>query len=379
MSIGKPIRRVFFAAVIAVVLFGVWKLFVSRDPVHVDVWLVQRGDVEELVTNSRAGSVRTRLRAQVGAATTGCVVDILHREGAEVDSHAVLLRLDDDVARAHVVLAERELQSARAKLLAAESEAELASTELARTRGLQERGAYTEEALDVARTRDRSARASADAAVAQVESARAALRLTKAELQHYTVRAPFAGVVNQLFVEMGASVIPGQPLLELMNAADLYVRAPMDELDIARIRVGQPARITLDPYRDRSFEAVVTRVAPFVSEFQEQNRTLDVEFEMRSVPPGVELHPGTSADVEIVIERAENTLRIPAIALLEGERVLVVHDGHAAERHVRVGLRNWDYVEILEGLHENEAVITSLDRANLQPGTEVVVQAQPAS
>jgi HlyD family secretion protein len=365
------------AGLVAAALFGVWKLLVRDEALPVQARPAERGVVEEIVTNSRAGSIRARYRSQIGAETAGRVAALPHREGAQVDSGAVLARLADDVARAGRSLARRDLESTAAALLAAEAKAELAASELARAEGLQQRGAVTEETLETARSRDKSARAELDAARAQVERARAALQLADAELERHTVRAPFAGVVNQLFVEVGASVVPGQALLELMSREQPYVSAPMDELDIARIRVGQKARVRLDPYPERAFAATVTRVAPFVSEFQEQNRTMEIELGLEDLDGGVDLRPGTSADVEIVIARRDNTLRIPALALLEGERVLVVESGRAAERRVRVGLRNWDYVEILEGLAEGDVVITSLEKGDLKPGTAVTVSREP--
>ncbi len=370
-------RRLVTLVVVVGVLFAGWKLFFRDEALPVQVRPVERGVVEELVTNSRAGSVRARYRAQVGAETPGRVAALPHREGARVDSGAVLVRLAHDVSRAQLSLTRRDLESTQATLVAAESKAELAASELGRAEGLVQRGAVTEEALDTARSRDKSARAELDAARAQVERSRAALQLAEAELERHVVRAPFAGVVNQLFVEVGASVVPGQALLELMSRSELYVSAPLDELDIARIRVGQNARVRLDPYPERAFAASVTRVAPFVAEFQEQNRTMEIELELEALAVDVDLRPGTSADVEIVIERRENTLRIPALALLEGERVLVVEDGHAVARPVRVGLRNWDYVEILDGLVEGDTVITSLEKGDLKAGTAVTVSREP--
>jgi HlyD family secretion protein len=115
-------------------------------------------------------------------------------------------------------------------------------------------------------------------------------------------------------------------------------------------------------------------VAPYVSEFQEQNRTMEIELQLEPFSESLALRPGTSADVEIVIERHDDTLRIPAVALLEGQKVLVASDGRAQERSVRTGLRNWDFVEIVDGLGENDEVITSLESSALRAGVAITVQ-----
>jgi HlyD family secretion protein len=270
-----------------------------------------------------------------------------------------------------VALARRDLDSQVARLGAAEAAAALAASEHTRAESLAARGAIAEETLQSARTRDDQATAELVAARAQVERARAALDLAVTTLDQHRVLAPFAGVVNALHVELGASVVPGQALLELMSRRDLYISAPMDELDIGRIRSGQTARVTLDPYPGRSFEAAVTRVAPYVSEVLEQNRTMEVELELVDVPPDVVLRPGTSADVEIVLQRHDDVLRVPAIALLEGDRLFVARGGRAEERRVTTGLRNWDWVEIQSGVEPGEQVITSLGQTAIQAGTRV--------
>jgi HlyD family secretion protein len=370
----KRLRPFLLLLVVVAALFAAWK-FVFRDkPIPVKVQKVERGSVEEVVTNSRAGSVRARYRSQIGAETQGRVSLLPHREGASVDSNAVLFRLDDDVSRAQLSLARSDLQAARANLLAARAAAELAASELERTRDLAKRGVATEERLDTVLSQDKSARAQVDAAEAQVERAQAALQVAEAEQRLHVVRAPFKGVVNQLYVDVGASVIPGQAVLEFMSLRDLYISAPMDELDIGKIRVGQHARVVLDPYPNHDFPATVSRVAPYVSEFQEQNRTMEIELQLEPFSESLALRPGTSADVEIVIERHDDTLRIPAVALLEGQKVLVASDGRAQERSVRTGLRNWDFVEIVDGLGENDEVITSLESSALRAGVAITVQ-----
>jgi HlyD family secretion protein len=375
---SKNAKRIVAVVAVALLAFAIWKLFLSRPPIEVDVHTVARGTVEQIVTNSRAGSVRARYRAQIGSETAGRIAAIPLREGASADSGATLMRLADDVARAQVTLASRDVTTARANLVRAESDAEFATIERQRAEGLVERGATTTEALDAARARDKSAAAAVEAARAQVQSAEAAQRLAQETLERHHVRAPFTGVVNALYVELGASVIPGQALLELMSPQDLYVSAPMDELDIGHIRVGLPARVTLDPYPNRAFDAHVTRVAPFVSEFQEQNRTLEVELRLDAVPSDVVLHPGTSADVEIVLGRHDDVARVPALALLEGDHVLVVRDGRLERRAVTPGLRNWDWVEIQSGLDVGDDVVTSLDRTQVEPGKKVRVRRETA-
>ena len=124
----------------------------------------------------------------------------------------------------------------------------------------------------------------------------------------------------------------------------------------------------------RSFPATVVRVAPYVLDFEAQNRTVEVEVELDDHAFAATLLPGTSADVEVILDARQDVLRVPTSALLASGSVLVMDDGRLAERPVKAGLRNWDTTEILEGVAEGERVVTSLDRAEVQAGARAVVR-----
>ena len=99
-----------------------------------------------------------------------------------------------------------------------------------------------------------------------------------------------------------------------------------------------------------------------------------------SIPAGqqnLSLLPGTSADVEVILDSRADVLRVPTPALLEGSRAYVVAGGRIAERTISPGLKNWDWTEVRSGLKPGDLVVTSLDLQGLTPGREVRV-APPA-
>ena len=159
----------------------------------------------------------------------------------------------------------------------------------------------------------------------------------------------------------------------MLDDTGIYVEAPIDETDAAKLQTGFPVRLSLDPYPDKTFPASLTRVAPFVRDVEGQNRTVDVECEFNDRDFARKLLPGTSADIEIILTSRENVLRIPAYALMEGNRVLIIEQNKLVARDVKTGLRNWDYVEITEGLKEGDLITTSLERAEVKEGVEVKV------
>ena len=152
--------------------------------------------------------------------------------------------------------------------------------------------------------------------------------------------------------------------------------APIDEVDGARVRVGMPARITLDAFAGQSFAGRVTRIAPYVTDREKQARTVDVEVEFTERPDGAALLPGYSADVEILLDARADVLRIPSECLRDGSVVFVVDpDGALQSREVEIGIANWRFVEIVAGLHAGERIVGSYDIRDLEPGSLVEVEA----
>src|SRR5207245_1568634 len=168
--------------------------------------------------------------------------------------------------------------------------------------------------------------------------------------------------------------LPIPPVYDLIDPTSIYVSAPLDEVDAGTIAAGLPARVTLDPYPHRSFEGTVTRVAPYVQDAEQQNRTLEVEVDFDDAAFARSLLPGTSADVEVILRSVEKVLRIPTYALLEGDRVLVFNGGHLVARQVKTGMRNWEFSEIQEGWKEGEPVVVSLDRAEVKEGVRATIR-----
>ena len=163
------------------------------------------------------------------------------------------------------------------------------------------------------------------------------------------------------------------PKFAWLDPTSIYISAPMDEVDSALIHNDQPVRVTVDPYPDRNFEGHVARVAPYVLDVEAQNRTVEIEVELLDQEFASSLLPGTSADVEVILDARDDALRVPTSSLLEGSAVLVVEEGKLVRRELQVGLRNWDFTEVVSGLQPGEEVVTTLDRAEVQAGAEVVV------
>lgn len=355
-----------------------WAL--KPEPIPVKVVEVRHGRVEESVTNSRAGTLKARQRAKISPELGARVTAINYKKGDRVKAGEVIVRLNDAPQRANLLLAERELVVARATGDQACLKAERSRRAYRRNKMLSAKEAISKDLLDELLSASQSAAAACRAARADVERAEAAITQAEAELAKTVVRAPFDGVIAELDTEVGEwttpapPVVPVPPIIDLIDPSSIYVSAPMDEVDSARVHPSQPVRITLDSYPGRSFAGRVTRVAPYVLDVEEQNRTVEIEVDFDDKRFASSLLPGTSADVEVILSARADVLRIPSLALLEGNRVYLAENGHLAEVPVEVGLKNWDYAEITAGLSAGQVIVTSLDRPGLASDVPIVIQ-----
>jgi HlyD family secretion protein len=382
-----PLRRLVgpvlvLAALVAAAWF-VRRTFFVPEPVAVRTVAVERGRVEASVANSKAGSVRARRQAKLAPSASGPVVELSVHRGDRVAAGDVLIRLDDSVQRASLVRAERALAVLVAQQAQACIVSERAARELARNKELAATGLVSVDRLDSLQSELDVATGECAVLQAQVERGKAEIDVARAELAHTVLRAPFDGVVAEVTTELGEWIAPAIGLvsmptvIEVFDPASLYVAAPMDEVDSARLQRGAPARVTIDSHPGRRFEATIVHVAPYVLDVEQQNRTVEIEVELADREIGATLLPGTSADVEVILDARPDVLRLPTSTLLEGSRVLVVQDGVLAERTVTTGLRNWDFTEILTGLDEGARVVSSLDLPGVEAGRSALVDAAP--
>lgn len=348
-------------------------------PLSVVLSTVTRGPVDMLVANTRAGTLKACRRSQLSFKLGAPVGARLVNEGDRVVAGQLLMQLRQDDLQARLAEAEARLQVQRNAREQHCTQAALDSREVQRLRGLAARQLAAAQRLDQAETQARQSQLQCEAAAAQIREAEAALVLQQALLEQASLRAPFAGIVAEINGEVGEFVtpsppgIPTPPAVDLIDDSCLYVEAPIDEVDAARVALGMPVRITLDAFRGQAFTGTVSRIAPFVRELEKQARTVDIEVRFNGPAPAVALLTGYSADVEILLEQREAVLRIPSESLLDGQRVLRYDAAAGVLRAVEVqtGLANWRWTEVRGGLEEGARILVSLEQEGLGDGVAV--------
>jgi HlyD family secretion protein len=188
--------------------------------------------------------------------------------------------------------------------------------------------------------------------------------------------------VAEINGEIGEYVTPSPPgvatppAVDLIDYSCLYITAPIDEVDAGVLSVGLPARLSLDAFREEHFEGRLTRIAPYVLDLEKQARTVEIDVVFDDPAVQRRLLVGYSADIDIILDTREDVLRVPTEAVMEGNRVYRFNrDTGALESvDISVGISNWNFTEVLDGLSEGQEIVLSLDEPGLDEGVVVVPQ-----
>ena len=363
---------------------GVW--WKTRpEPIVVTIHSVGVGPVEATVSNTRAGSVEACRRTRLSTLTGGRIVWLGVKEGDRVTAGQPLLRLWNDDQTAQTALAATQVELAQRRTDEVCLQAGNAEREAKRQTRLREQGFISESKEEASRTEAEARNKACITARADITQAEAKLAVTRVEQGRTTLVAPFAGIVAKIVGELGEYSTPSPPgvstppVIDLLDTRCLYVKAPMDEIDAPRIRPGQTASITFDALPGTPLKGRVRRVAPYVLAIEKQSRTVEIEVGFDAPADAQKLLVGYSADVEILLDRRDAVLRIPASAIQEGHRVLILNPqtGRLEPREIRTGMANWEYAEVLSGLKAGDQVVTSLDRDGVKAGVLARAQAIP--
>lgn len=360
--------------------------FTRPKPLQVEMVAVSRGEVVETVVNTRAGTVKSCHRSKLALPLGGVVAQLWVHEGDRVSKGDKLLELWNKDIHASVIQAQADL--AHSALLRKQSclQAEFEQRESKRQQVLKQQNVASETSADQAQTRASSSALACEAAQVAEQMSAAQLQLIQARLEQTQLHAPFAGVIAEVNGELGEYLTPSPPGVMTPSAIDLlddqcfYVSAPIDEVDAAKVALNMPVVVTLDALPNQKFSAWVRRIAPYVLDLEKQARTVEVEVELAKVRPQISLLIGYSADLEIELARADETLRIPSEAVLR-EGLVYRFNGKQLELvQLKLGLRNWNWVEVKHGLTEGDTVVHYPGKLDYEPGQWVTTaDGEPAS
>jgi cobalt-zinc-cadmium efflux system membrane fusion protein len=262
-----------------------------------------------------------------------------------------------------VTLQSEEVGSARAEYYKAQADHELARQNLERERALFERGAGAQKNVFTAEAQFKVAAATLDAAEKKLhllgfsEAQVAELRDRHEILPVITLFSPISGKIVESKAVLGAMVDQNVEIMTLMDPSLLWVEAEVYERDIARVKIGQEAEVTVPAYPGEVFKGRISFIGDIL---REETRTITVRTDVRNSDS--KLKPGMFADVTLDVAEDRRALVVPRQAVLDDgdDRIVFVPSGGGyAPRLVKVGPEDNGWIPILEGLREGEEVVVA--------------------
>ena len=365
---------------------ALWLVVAHLRGTEVAVATVRRGDLVETVVAS--GHVESRFRVDIASQMIGTVARVPVQEGETVRAGQILLvlgsgELASASAQARGVVAQAQAHMRQMRELSLPTAREAQSSAAASLRGtrqiydrtaiLMRKGFLTRAQFDEAQKNLAMARAQLATASAQVAGAQAggsdyALAQSQlgqasagyaaatSRLGYTAIVAPRDGVLINRSVEQGTVVTPGQVLMVLAPAGDVQLVMQIDERNLGKLAVGQPALASADAYPGQRFSATIAFINPGIDIAR---ASATVKLAVANPPPYLRQDMTVSVDIETARRKAALVLPIAAVhsALSPNPWVLVVQNGRAVRRSVTLGLMGNLQVQILTGLAAGDAVI----------------------
>ncbi len=376
-------KKVILVVIISFAILGAFVGWNQRPkPIQVRVVEVIVGTVQHTITNTRAGTLNACRRAKLSPSLGGQIANLPVTEGDIVSKGQLLFEIWNLNLKAQTDLSRSELKASKSLQKQACVKAEFAKHDAERLSQLQQQGLTSDESAERAVSQSISSQAACDAAIANISVAEARILVTTAALEQTRLTAPFDGTIAEVNGELGEYITPSPvgvltlPAIDIIDNSCLYVRAPIDEVDAPDIRPGMSAQISLDAFRDEIFEGRVRRIAPYVQDLEKQARTVDIEVDFLAEKINLNMLPGYTADVEVILDSRSGVVKIPTEALFEGNHVYLYQPEFRTlkEMSIKLGLSNWQQTEVIEGLQPGQQIVTSINREGLADGVTVKIQ-----
>lgn len=424
MQVSRKKIVITIVVVLVLAAIAIANLTLQRtDAVAIDAEAIARRNLEAIV--SASGKIEPKRSVNISADTMGRVVDLAVEEGQTVRKDQFLLQIDPrnletrvESGEAGVRAAEAQLVQMQVALESARTGLKLAQDTLNRQRELWKQGLTTKENLDKAETEARQREIDVqnqqkliDTHRIRTGQERAALANARYDLSKVRIQSPIDGIVTRRNIEEGETVVigtmnnPGTQLLTIADMSIIEAEVEVDETDIPSVRLGQPAKVTIDAIPDRTFTGKVTEIGNSpIQDGQSGGQRQATNFKVVVTVDGQipEVRPGFTCTAEITTATRQHALSVPiqattvrevtldaqgnivrepgadqrrrrrsaanggvqAAELKEGqtrkevEGVFVARDGKAMFTPVDTGIAGEKYFEVLSGLKEGDQVIT---------------------
>ena len=307
----------------------------------VEALKIATGSVESTVSTVNSGTVEAQSQAELAFGTVGRIFKIYVKLGSKVNAGDIIAELENADFKAIYEDAQKEL---------------LRANELYKS-GL--------------------------VSIANLDSSKKVREVARLNYEKTIIKAPFQGMITAMNLKVGeyyqgATTFDKKPFIQIIDLKKRLIKGEIDEVDLQKVEIGDSARIKIPALKNRIFNARVTNVVPFVSTAKDQDRTSQIELEILDArdEQGLDLliPVGASADVEIISETKDNVKILPSGVMVGTGKTRTLYkiiNGKLKKSEVKLGLGNYERVEILSGIDPSDLIARPLNGIEMVDGMKV--------
>lgn len=376
-------------------------------------------------TVSATGKVQPEVEVKISSEVSGEIIELPIKEGQAIKKGDLLVRINPDLYQSSVSRSVASLSTTKAGLSQAEAQLKEAKANYDRNKRLFEKGVISKSEWDKIVSAYEVAQAGKQSAYYNVQSAGASVTEARDNLNRTTIYAPVDGTISKLDAELGERVVgtqqmAGTEILRVANLNNMEVEVDVNENDIVKIEIGDPANIEVDAYLKKQFKGIVTSISnSAASDATTANQVTNFKVKVRILPESYAdmtkgkpanyspFRPGMTATVDIITESKEDIITVPISAVVvrtdttavkkdvlkeleqkekekktgvtaeKFECVFVKVGDKAVLRPVVTGIQDDTNIEIIKGLKKGDEVITgpyNLVSKELNPDDKVKIK-----
>ncbi|UUC46724.1 efflux RND transporter periplasmic adaptor subunit [Flavobacterium cerinum] len=384
------------------------------------------GQMTIVETVSATGKIQPEIEVKISSDVSGEIIDLPVKEGQIVKKGDLLVRIKRDLYESGLNRTVASLSTSKAGLSQAEAQVKEAKANYERNKQLYNKGVISKSEWDKIVSAYEVAMASKQSAYYNVQSATATVTEARDNLNRTTIYSPVDGTISKLDVELGERVLgtqqmAGTEMLRVANLNNMEVEVDVNENDIVKVNIGDPAKIEVDAYLKKEFKGIVTSISNSASSALTADQVTNFKVKVRILKESYQdlvegkpanyspFRPGMTATVDIETKRKENILAVPISAVvmktdadIAGEKkdivqelekeekektkgsnekkyecVFVKVNGKAELRKIKSGIQDDTNIEIVSGLKKGDEIITgpySTVTKDLKPGDKVIIK-----
>jgi HlyD family secretion protein len=436
---NKSLKRILIAAGILAV-GGVTYRVVAGKQDHTEVTIEKSAYRSIIETVAASGKIQPESEVKIQSEVSGQIVELPVKEGDLVQKGQLLVKINPDLytsaynrAEAALNSSKSNLSSAKSRLAQAEAQFNVTNLNFQRQKKLFDDGAISKAELENITSQFETSKAEVEASKESIHSAQFAIESAMAgvneaadNLKRTTILAPMTGTVTALNKELGETVLgnnmmSGDVIMNISALTFMEVNVEVNESDIVRVNLNDTALVEVDSYKNETFKGIITEIGNTalnaIGEQMNLNQVTNFSVKIRVLPESYAhlmegkgenyspFKPGMSATVDIITEKSDRALSVPIKAVAarddttsasildklnrestesstpdEPFTVVFVRNTSSDVAEIRVvktGIQDDKYIQITEGIAENEEIITGpyeVVAQSLKPGDKLKIR-----